>query len=516
MAAIDGLIILDSTGRPIITSHFRAHPANYPLVHIDAYNQALARRKPSYADTGVTASVATSCAQTVRDELEPVLWVTVPVGGSGRLKREKGRQMGNAGYADDSESEEDSEEEDSEEDEDQAATWQTVGLCHLEREGMSFLVPLSHEINPLFAFAFLETFIDVLSAYFGQVTESSIRDNFDIVYMLIEEMLDEGHPMTTEPNMLKDIVLPPTLVRKLLTAAGVSGALSQTTAPFVTPIPWRRPNVRYTNNEIYFDIEESMDAIVDRKGKVLSSQVWGKIKCNARLTGNPDLLLSFANPRIMDNCSFHPCVRYKKWNKDHVLSFIPPDGHFDLLRYEAVPPHFKPATSAQSKPHPLPLVFKPELKLEASGGKFSLSLTSRVTTRPIENIVISLYLGDNVHHVSATPSGDSRGLGNGNAGAVLGCVGGGTWEFDPNRKVLKWIISALTSMEKSPSLVGSFTTSDGAPAIPSPAFIVDFQIGQYSFSGVRVDQLKVQGDVANKPFKGIRTFTKSGRYEVRW
>jgi AP-3 complex subunit mu len=40
---------------------------------------------------------------------------------------------------------------------------------------------------------------------------------------LIEEMLDEGHPMTTESNMLKDIVLPPTLVRKLLTAAGVSG-----------------------------------------------------------------------------------------------------------------------------------------------------------------------------------------------------------------------------------------------------------------------------------------------------
>jgi AP-3 complex subunit mu len=145
MAAIDGLIILDSTGRPIITSHFRAHPANYPPVHIDAYNQALARRKPSYADTGVTASVATSCAQTTKDELEPVLWVTVPVGGSGRVKRGKGKQIGNAGYADDSESEEDSEDEESDEDEEQAATWQTVGLCHLEREGMSFLVPLSHE-----------------------------------------------------------------------------------------------------------------------------------------------------------------------------------------------------------------------------------------------------------------------------------------------------------------------------------------------------------------------------------
>lgn len=102
-------------------------------------------------------------------------------------------------------------------------------------------------MNPLFGYAFLECFLDVLTAYFGQVTETCIRDNFDIVYMvrlpslrkpfihsekvvdangsrqLIEEMLDEGHPMTTESNMLKDIVLPPTLVRKLLTAAGVSG-----------------------------------------------------------------------------------------------------------------------------------------------------------------------------------------------------------------------------------------------------------------------------------------------------
>jgi hypothetical protein len=43
-----------------------------------------------------------------------------------------------------------------------------------------------------------------------------------VPHQLIEEMLDEGHPLTMETNMLKDIVLPPTLVRKLLNAAGVS------------------------------------------------------------------------------------------------------------------------------------------------------------------------------------------------------------------------------------------------------------------------------------------------------
>lgn len=36
-------------------------------------------------------------------------------------------------------------------------------------------------------------------------------------------MLDEGHPQTMETAMLKDIVLPPSLMRKLLNVAGVSG-----------------------------------------------------------------------------------------------------------------------------------------------------------------------------------------------------------------------------------------------------------------------------------------------------
>lgn len=78
-------------------------------------------------------------------------------------------------------------------------------------------------VNPLLAFAFLDSFFDTLTSYLGEITESTLKDNFDTVYMLIEEMLDEGHPMTMETNMLKEIILPPTLMRKLLAAAGVSG-----------------------------------------------------------------------------------------------------------------------------------------------------------------------------------------------------------------------------------------------------------------------------------------------------
>lgn len=65
----------------------------------------------------------------------------------------------------------------------------------------------------------------------------------------------------------------------------------------------------------------------------------------------PDLTLSFINPRLFDDVSFHPCVRYKRWEvksiglfvsniflvlffqAERLLSFVPPDGNFRLISY---------------------------------------------------------------------------------------------------------------------------------------------------------------------------------------
>ena len=33
-------------------------------------------------------------------------------------------------------------------------------------------------------------------------------------------------------------------------------------------VPWRRADVKYTNNEAYFDIIEEVDAIIDKNGKI--------------------------------------------------------------------------------------------------------------------------------------------------------------------------------------------------------------------------------------------------------
>ncbi|WWC89889.1 uncharacterized protein L201_004818 [Kwoniella dendrophila CBS 6074] len=451
MTRIDGIIILDSNGKPLISSHFPLHPPSYPSLHIDSFNTA--RKK----------------AITNDEELEPVIWVnTLARGGS---------------------------------------SMSGAGLCHVQREGLFFLVPVGQEVNPLFAFSFLDSFLDTLKDYLGEITEIAIKDNFDIIYMLIEEMLDEGHPMTMETNMLKEIVLPPTLMRKLLNVAGVSGLQTPTTQPFTAPIPWRRPGVRHSSNEIYFDIEESLDAIIDKRGNVLSSAIWGRINCNSRLSGNPDLLLSFSNPKVLDECAFHPCIRYNKWEKNRILSFIPPDGKFRLLEYQSV--------SSSSK-NQIPLGVKANLVIEPNRGRFSLTLSSTLPSRPLEDIVISIYLGKGATSVSATAQGDRKPIGiRSEEGIADGHVGGGNWEFDPHTQVLKWKLSSLVSTERSPTLTGSFVSNELQPT-PSPSFNVTFNIQHHSFSNLRVDQLKVQGDVMYKPFKGVRQLGRSGKIEVRW
>lgn len=51
---------------------------------------------------------------------------------------------------------------------------------------------------------FLYKLIDVFGDYFKEVEEESIRDNFTIVYELLDEMMDFGYPQTTESQVLQE------------------------------------------------------------------------------------------------------------------------------------------------------------------------------------------------------------------------------------------------------------------------------------------------------------------------
>jgi len=73
--------------------------------------------------------------------------------------------------------------------------------------------------------------------------------------------------------------------------------------------------------------------IPKRNGICVSSEINGKIECECFLSGMPELVMTFKDPTLIDDVSFHPCVKYARYEQDQSLYFVPPDGKFDLIRY---------------------------------------------------------------------------------------------------------------------------------------------------------------------------------------
>lgn len=51
--------------------------------------------------------------------------------------------------------------------------------------------------------------------YFSECSESIIKENYVVVYELLDEMLDNGFPLATESNILKELIKPPNILRTI-------------------------------------------------------------------------------------------------------------------------------------------------------------------------------------------------------------------------------------------------------------------------------------------------------------
>ncbi|EPY30787.1 AP-1 complex subunit mu [Angomonas deanei] len=80
-------------------------------------------------------------------------------------------------------------------------------------------------------------------------------------------------------------------------------------------------------------------------GNTLSSEVVGVVNMNVKLSGMPLLKLGVNDKLLfnllgrsgksvdMDDLKFHQCVKMNTFENERIISFIPPDGKFELLRY---------------------------------------------------------------------------------------------------------------------------------------------------------------------------------------
>lgn len=77
---------------------------------------------------------------------------------------------------------------------------------YIRHNNLYLLALTKRNTNAAEILLFLHKIVEVFTEYFKELEEESIRDNFVIIYELLDEMMDFGYPQTTESKILQECV----------------------------------------------------------------------------------------------------------------------------------------------------------------------------------------------------------------------------------------------------------------------------------------------------------------------
>ena len=382
----------------------------------------------------------------------------------------------------------------------------------------------------LFVINLLETVCSMMRKYFAlPLTESVIRSRFDVVYKLLDEIVYGGFPFCLELNNLESSAVTPSgqglmdkLVSSVVSSGGASAASLGNSLTGVSPeMWWRRAGVSHSSNECYLDLVESINCILSPKGKLISGSISGSISVSSRLSGLPDLLVSFKNPTLFneENISFHSCVRLPRWEKERKMSFTPPDGDFVLCDY----------TILDKSKAVLPFTVQARIEFDSDRGFLSLSVVPR------QSILVPSQIGG-----EKSRFGQPKPQQNSNAAAKARVIENlririkvpnvvasttlftqtGTTIFDPPTGVILWSIGAVKSdatsgikLEGTLQYKGNMSDALLAKEF-KPSMSAQFTVNGWAASGMKIDALDISC-VEYTPYKRCRYSTKAGSLDLR-
>lgn len=188
----------------------------------------------------------------------------------------------------------------------------------------------------------MKAFVDVLQAYLKTVEEESVKDNFVIIYELLDEAVDNGHIQCVDYNVLKEYIK--TSYHELVKPSKNNPDAIREPQLNKT-ITWRKEGIKHKENECFLDVVERIRLTVSGTGVVSRSEIEGVVKTNCKLSGMPTVEMAFNTGRTLervggenmgvefDDIKFHKCVDLPFYHSANKILFIPPDGQFDLLTY---------------------------------------------------------------------------------------------------------------------------------------------------------------------------------------
>lgn len=282
---------------------------------------------------------------------------------------------------------------------------------------------------------------------------------------------------------------------------------------------WRRDNIRYRRNEAFVDVIEDVNLLLSASGAVLRSDVSGHIEMRAFLSGMPECRFGLndkltldgttgkpqtetandfggTNPAAssaavgnvaLEDCHFHQCVKLSKFDTDRTISFIPPDGSFELMSYRA--------TDNISLPFRVNAIVTEVGKTKV---EYSISIranyaTNLFATGVIVRVPTPLNTADTTERASQ-----------------------GKAKYEPEGNNIVWKIPRFSGQQEytltAEAQLSAMTTHK---AWSRPPLSMTFTLLMYTSSGLLVRYLKVFEKSNYSSVKWVRYMTRAGSYEIR-
>ena len=369
----------------------------------------------------------------------------------------------------------------------------------LPHQNLTLLALTRENANALMVFTFLGAFLALLLECFTQVDAERVRENAIFIYELMDEVIDNGYPLATDFKALRS--------RVTSTATQLAPAALRAQAPSAEQgapgaVAWRTGVYKYAKNEAYLDVVERVNMVISHAGQVLQSEVEGAMQMDCRLSGTPELVLGINDKKFLElnparvgrkgveilDLKFHQCVRLARFENDRSISFVPPDGKFDLISYR-MESAFKSLFAAE-------LIYEKQTETRVH---FQVRARALYKEKVAANFVeFQLPVPAEAQNFKVKLSA-------------------GTFKYMPENDVIAWRVQALAGKKELnaevkldiPSLATKSTVFKNRP------IKVLFEIPYYTLSGLNVKYLKMNESAHYKALSWVRYITKNGDFCIR-
>jgi len=376
--------------------------------------------------------------------------------------------------------------------------YEKASFFHIRSSNVYLVAATRENVNASMVFEFLYQLVGVFKSYFGGTfEEDAVRDNFPLVYELLDEVMDFGYPQNCSADLLKTFIMQD---GQAMDPAAFKVATS--IAPQVTgAVSWRREGIKHVKNEVFLDVIENVNLLMSAKGTVLRSDVTGEIVMKTFLTGMPECKFGL-NDKVMmetegkrqkdskdggiemEDVSFHQCVKLGKFDSDRAVTFIPPDGEFVLMKYRV------------SESINLPFRVSPVVK-ELGRTRLEVNVKVKANYSSVTglNVIVRIPLPPNTAKCTTTTAA-------------------GKAKYEPETSELVWRIRKFPG-DTEYTLSGEVEMSariEDKKAWSRPPISMEFQVPMLAASGLHVRFLKIMEKSNYNTIKWVRYVSKNGQY----